>query len=72
MAMLTGKSCWALVAQALPCCYFCRFVLSLSLSARAVPEVGICRARCRSRSLGVSLPQMFIFSIFHLKLYNRI
>jgi hypothetical protein len=69
MAMLMGQSYWALVAQALPCCcfadvclspYWCEpFLRSVSLGQGAI-------------SMSVSLPQMFLFSIFHLRLYNQI
>jgi hypothetical protein len=50
MVMLMDKSCFALVAQILPCCCF---VAALSLPSplvRAVSEEGITRARCRSCS----------------------
>jgi hypothetical protein len=49
MAMLTGKSCRALVAQAFPLYCFLQ-VLSLSPSSMSRSEYGIHRARCRSCS----------------------
>jgi hypothetical protein len=71
MAMLTGQSCRALVAQALPCCCFVGvslspyrrelFLRSASLGQGAILDQRVFRFR-----------KMFLFSIFRLKLYNRI
>jgi hypothetical protein len=80
MATLTDKSCWALVAQVLPWCYFVG-VFSLSLSAWAILKVGISSARCHSWSSSdpasanvfiFYLPLKTLFLNFHLKLCNRI
>jgi hypothetical protein len=57
MTTLTGKSCWALLAQVLPC--YVAGVLSLSRLGRDVLEVGISST-------------LFLFSILRLKPCNRI
>jgi hypothetical protein len=48
------------------------FLRSTYLGQGAVLEVDISRARCRSQSMNVSLPQNILFSISRLKLCNRI
>jgi hypothetical protein len=71
MATLTGQSCRALVAQTLSYCYFAGVSLS---PYRREPFM-----RPASLGQGVILDrrvfcfcQMFLFSIFRLKLCNRI
>jgi hypothetical protein len=71
MATLTGKSWWPLVPQALPWCYFVG-MLSLPVSVWAVFEVGISRARCCSRLWSVRFRKNVFYSLFCLKLWNRI
>jgi hypothetical protein len=73
MVMLTGKSCWVLVAQALHWCCFAGVFslslslflsLSLSLSAWAIFEAGTSKARCHSCSMSERFRKIFLLFIF--------
>jgi hypothetical protein len=70
MTMLMGKSCGAIVAQALACCCFVG-ALSLSLGLSR-SEDNIPRARCHSCSSSDRFRKYLLFLFFCLKLYNSI
>jgi hypothetical protein len=65
MTMLTGKSCWVLVAQTLSCCCFIG-ALSLSLPSGVSRSEDILRARCRSCSSSDRFCNPLLFLIFCL------
>jgi hypothetical protein len=72
MIILVGKFCWILVAQTLPCCVFCRCLISLLFDMNRF-EDDISRASCRSHTIECNTSVTLLCSpFFRLKLYNQI
>jgi hypothetical protein len=71
MATLMDQSYWALVAQVLPYCYFVGVCLSPYRREPFLRSASLAQDVVLDRRVNASA-KMFLFSIFRLKLCNRI